>query len=105
MGLHKRNPQTIRLVECLHEAERRDLVGVAVVAPLTKAGIKALEEQRITRPEHANLERHVCSTWRRASGAYIGSVAGRDYASKVAALAVADEATASLMTIRSTPGR
>ena len=85
IALQARNSKSIRLVERLGDGHIR-LVGVLIAAPLTTLGVRQLAARKIRRVEDAQLQRHVCTTWRKPAGIYIGGVAGSDASAKIAAI-------------------
>jgi hypothetical protein len=73
--LHKQNHRTIRLIE-VESGARRQIVGLAILVPLTRKALQALEAKTLVSNYDVRLEEHVTKTWRRPSGVYIGGIAG-----------------------------
>lgn len=84
-GLYRRNPMCIRLVES-ERNDKRSLVGMVVIAPLTARAVRDFQGKAITSLDSTMLERYVTRTWQRPHGVYLGGVAGATAAGRAWAL-------------------
>ena len=84
-ALHRRNDRSIRLIE-RRTGPSTALVGAVVIAPLTRAGITAIDNRTFRTIADLNLNKHVSSRWQNPPGVYIGAIAGTDRTSRIWAL-------------------
>ena len=84
-ALYRRNRLTVRLIERV-VGNRRELVGMLVVAPLKKRAVAEILSRRIISLSEIDLEAHVSKSWQRPHGMYVGGVAGSNPAGRAWAL-------------------
>ncbi|MFG3690550.1 hypothetical protein, partial [Micromonospora sp. NPDC047740] len=84
-GLYRRNPMCIRLIES-ERNNKRFLVGMVVIAPLSARAVRDFQEKAFTSLDSGMLERYVTRRWQRPRGIYLGGVAGTTSAGRAWAL-------------------